>query len=108
MEFVILFVAVFIGAGIGWVLREKYAEHVVAKYLKELEINKGGLSESEKESRTTLKLETHNDTIFAYDEEGTFIAQGADLDYLDRAIKARYPDRKFKVSEENLKEIGVL
>ena len=103
MEFVILFGALVVGAYAGWQLREYYAIRQVAKLLKNTELVPPIL---EKEPRTKMRLERHSDVIYAYSEEdGSFIAQGKDLEALDDAIQSRFPERKFSVQEQNLIDI---
>lgn len=105
MEFIILAAAMVVGVAIGWQLREYAAMRKVQQMLKDSELL---FDEEEKEDRTKMRLERHGDVIYAYSEEdGTFLAQGSDLKGLDTAIRARFPDRKFAIQEQNLIDIGV-
>ena len=106
MEFVILFVAIIIGAYIGWYLREYAAMRKVHQMLKQSE----GLFDEEVKGdpRTKMRLEKHGAMIYAYSEDDhTFLAQGIDLKELDANIRARFPDKKFSIQEQNLIDIGV-
>ena len=106
MEFVILFGAVIVGVAIGWNLREYHAMrkiHELLQKAEELEVKEGSV-----ENRTKMRLEKHGELIYAFEEEtDTFIAQGKDLLALDEAIRKRFPDKKFSVQEQNLKDIAV-
>ncbi len=102
MEFVILFGALIVGFFAGWQFRELWAMRQVRLLLQEGQLQ----VKEEDEERTKMRLEFNSGTIFAYSEEdGSFIAQGADLNALDRAIQARFPGRKFSVKEDNLNEM---
>ncbi len=105
MEFIILAGAVVVGVFMGWHLRELYAIRKVKELIQQAE----ELAESEEPepSRTKMRLERHGEVIYAFEHEtDSFIAQGKDLLDLDAAIQKRYPDKKFSVQEDNLKEIG--
>lgn len=90
----------------GWRLREYFAMRKVAELLEQAE----ELVEEEPESdRVKIRLERHGDMLYAFDEEThTFIAQGADLNALDKAIQVRYPDKKFSIREQNLIDIRAI
>jgi hypothetical protein len=104
MEFFILFGAVIVGVGMGWQLRELHAMHKVKQLLEHAD----SLQEEEpQEDRTKMRLERHGEVIYAFEEDtDSFIAQGKDLLDLDSAIRKRFPDKKFSVQEQNLKDIG--
>ena len=108
MDFIVpLLVALVVGFVFGWNVREWYAIRSLHKMMMAAEAAVEEEQEEEKK-RTPMRLEKHNDIIFAYSEEdGSFIAQGSDLYALDDAIRARYPDRKFSIKEKNLEEVGV-
>ncbi len=106
MEFVILFGAVIVGAFAGWHLRELHAMHKIKELIAQAEEMENLVEEPEVQ-RTKMRLERFGETIYAYEEDGTFIAQGKDLSELDDAIRKRFPEKKFSVQEDNLKEIGV-
>ena len=106
MEILILFFVALIGVAVGWHLREVYAirqvRHLMTEHKDLLKLN-----DEEQVERTKMRLELHSGVIYAYSEEdNSFIAQGKDLEDLDLAIRSRFPDRKFSVLEDNLKEIG--
>jgi hypothetical protein len=102
MDFVVIIVCIFIGLVMGWKLREYHAMKTVHSFLKEIEEHQ----EKEIEERTKMRLERHNGLIYAFaDEDDSFIAQGKDLEDLDKAIIARFPGKKFAVQEQNLIDI---
>lgn len=104
MDFVILGGALLIGFIFGWNARERRAMNSLRKYItamEEQEANKEG-------DYTAMRLERHGEIVYAFTEEdNSFIAQGTDVYELDEAIKARFPEQKFKVKEDNLKEVGL-
>jgi len=107
MEFIILFVAIIIGIGMGWYLREYAAMRKVHQMLKDAE-ELFNAEERTDANRTKMRLERHGEVIYAYKEEDdTFIAQGLTLKDLDENIRARFPDKKFTIQEQNLIDIGV-
>lgn len=102
MEFVILAGALVLGFLAGWNAREAYAMRIVKQILKESQNQEA----QEMESRTKMRLERNGDFIFAYRvEDNAFIAQGKDLEELDKAIVSRFPGKKFSVQEQNLIDI---
>ena len=104
MEFIILIGAILFGIVAGWNLRELYAIRKVKQLIEQAE--EMVESEEPEPTRTKMRLERHGEVIYAYEEDGGFIAQGKDLLDLDSAIQKRYPDKKFSVREDNLKDIG--
>ena len=102
MEFLPLIFCIGIGVVIGWKLREYHAMKTVHAFLKEAEEQ---LDEQD-ENRTKMRLERHGELIYAFEQENdSFIAQGKDLEDLDKAIVARFPGKKFSVQEQNLIDI---
>ena len=74
MELIILFVAVFIGIGMGWYLREYAAMRKVHQMLRDSE-ELFNAEERTDANRTKMRLERHGEVIYAYKEEDdTFIA----------------------------------
>jgi hypothetical protein len=106
MEFIILIITALGGVMVGWRLRERFAERVLNKYLEEL-AEAESLESEELDNHQAMRLERHGEMVYAYDEKDNFIAQGSNVRELDSAIKARFPDQKFKVKEDNLKEVGL-
>jgi hypothetical protein len=107
MDFVILFGAFVFGMIGGWHLREYYAMRKVHQLLQQAEELSVESEQTSDEDRTKMRLERHGEVIYAFEEEtDSFIAQGKDLLDLDSAIRKRFPDKKFTVQEQNLKDIG--
>lgn len=105
IEFIVMFIMFAIGVSVGWVLRERHAIRQVEKILLSSEFSEA-VQEAEAEQRTKMRLERHAETIYAFsDEDDSFIAQGKDLEALDKAIQSRFPGRKFSVQEQNLIDI---
>lgn len=64
--------------------------------------------EEQQESTTTepkadIKIEKHNDVVYLYDQDDTFLAQGPDITSALTAAQRRFPDRKFyyRLNESN-------
>ena len=110
MEFVILFGALMIGIYLGWEAREQWAIRQVRRLLEDGDINLSKIETDEpEEERTKMRVEKHSDLLYAFTvEDDNFIAQGKDLEELDKAIQARFPGKKFSIQEDNLKDIGVV
>lgn len=108
MEFVILFGALMIGIYLGWEAREQWAIRQVRRLLDSGELFTEAET-GEEEERTKMRVEKHSDLLYAFTvEDDNFIAQGKDLEELDKAIQARFPGKKFSIQEDNLKDIGVV
>ena len=100
LEYIIIGVIAF---GAGWKLRELYALRQIFKMMKS-----GEVTQSEETPKTVLKLEKHSDVIFAYNKEtDEFLGQGDTLTSLSDALRERFPNTSFAVTEENLKELGL-
>lgn len=107
MEFLILFGALMVGIYVGWEAREQWAIRQVRRLLDSGELFTEAET-GEEEERTKMRLEKHSDLLYAFTvEDDNFIAQGKDLEELDKAIQARFPGKKFSIQEDNLKDIGV-
>lgn len=102
MDFVIiLFAGALIGFVSGWIAREKYAIRVIKDILAEVED-----AQDVEETRTKMRIERNGDFLYAFeDETDSFIAQGINLEELDKAITLKFPGKKFSVREQNLIDI---
>ena len=101
MEFIILFVVLVIGLITGWNLRERYAMLVVKDLVSEL-------STKAKENSIKIKMEKHNDHFYVYNaEDNSFMGQSDTFDNIDKLLSERYPGKKFLMTEENMKEVGI-
>jgi hypothetical protein len=105
-EYIPYILCVCVGLGFGWKLREYYAISKLTSLIEELEEQVE--VEEGKTDASRMTLEKHGDHIYAFEENGEFIAQGAKLEDLDLAIQARFPGRKFIITEKNLEDIGVI
>ena len=104
MEFVVLFIAVLIGAVTGWYVREMRAQHVVTKMVSELEKK----VEEEKKNAIKIKLEKHHEHIYVFeDETDKFLGQAETIDELDKYLADAYPGKRFLVRESDAEAIGV-
>jgi hypothetical protein len=105
MEIIILFIAALIGFAFGWHSREQWAIRQVHRLLESGELFKQDEDEPDVD-RTKMRLERNGEVIYAFTvEDDSFIAQGKDLEDLDKAITARFPGKKFSVQEQNLIDI---
>lgn len=102
MEFLILFGVLFAGILIGWELREQYAMRVVKAMIAEVD----KAQQEEEETRTKMNIERNGDFLYAFEADtDNFIAQGTNLEELDKAITLKFPGKKFSVREQNLIDI---
>jgi hypothetical protein len=104
MEFLVLFVALIIGAIAGWYIREYVAFRVLDQMLSKIEKQK----EKELENSIRIKIEKHHGQLYVFeDETDKFLGQAADMDSLDKFMAKHYPGVKFFVKESNLESVGV-
>lgn len=99
---VTIFIAVLFFA-IGWNTRERYAHYVLNKVLSKVQEH----VEEKDDSLIPISIEVHNDTFFVYNlEDKSFMAQGSSRKELEANLIARYPDKHFAATTENLKAVG--
>lgn len=98
IEYIIVALVAFL---LGWHGRVIHAKIVVAKITKEF--REEAMNEI-KEKVINAYVEKAGDTLFVYSkEDGSFLAQGKDLDELTDILMNRFPDKLFNVSPEDLK-----
>lgn len=86
---------------LGWKVRELYAVRQLSKFVKVVE-------EEKKQSKTVIKLEIHDDIIYAYrDSNNEFLCQSDSIEGIVEALSKRSPGEKFAVTKENLCELGL-
>lgn len=102
IEFVFFAIAIAaLGFIIGWWAREKYAMHVVSTIVKKA---KEEYLEDVKSSVVNVLVEKANDVFYIYaKEDGTFLAQGKNIDELTDILNERFPGKMFNVTPEDLK-----
>lgn len=106
MEFLILFIAVLVGAIVGWNLREAVAMHQVKTILNSLSTQQEEQSE-EDDNRIRISVEKHNGVFYVYGRDNNeFMAQGSNRQELEDALKERYPGKRFACDEKTLLELG--
>jgi hypothetical protein len=102
MEFLILtlvLVGVFFS---GWKAREMLAMRTINALIAQAEESEANLK------AIKVKVEKHSDQFFVHrEDDGTFMAQGKNMDELDKALRNRFPDTRFLIQEDNLKELGL-
>lgn len=109
MEFLILIVAMFIGALLGWDLRERFATHQIKRFLKEVEEMKAPEEDDSDEPKIPITIEKHNNHFYVYNKENNqFMGQAGTREELEEVLMERFPGKKFACSEQTLKEIGFL
>ncbi len=112
MDFFIITGLILIGFLIGWHLRaftimknmvDKPDEMIkLLTQLKELSEQEERFGEPVTVELIELELETHSDTLYAYDKlTGQFIAQGSNEQELLESAKKRFPDKKFWKNNSN-------
>lgn len=101
MEFVILMVALAVGVIFGWNLREVHAKRVVNNVMADLK-------EKAKENSIKIKIEKNNGHLYVFNaEDDSFMGQGDTFAIVDKLLSEKYPGKKFLISEENVKEVGL-
>lgn len=85
---------------IGWYGREIYAKHMVKKLGAQIDEI---ASEVVKESIINIDVEKHDDTLFVYKKDGTFLAQGKNIDELTDILQKKFPGKLFNASPEHMK-----
>ena len=96
MEFLIV---LFIGMCLGWKYREYTAVKIMAKHKEDIA--------NKPPPKIELTIENTGGRLYAYlAHDGSFAAQGDNWDKLTEALRDRYPGRKFKANEDNLKDVG--
>jgi hypothetical protein len=106
MDFIISLIACtlvfFMGVSFGWNLRERMAERVVKKFLKEMEGD-----QEVKESFINISIEKHNNTYYVYDkDDNSFMGQASNRIELEKVLGERFPGKRFMADSDNLKEVG--
>jgi hypothetical protein len=53
-------------------------------------------------------LEVHDDIIFMYDSKHNYLSHGNTIESLQDRLIERFPNKRFAITDENLKEIGLI
>jgi hypothetical protein len=87
---------------IGWYGREVYARillRILNKKLKQLE--------AEMAEKVMVDIEQRGESYFIYrSDDGTFLAQGKDVESAVTTLGERYPDTTFLATYESVKKLG--
>jgi hypothetical protein len=94
---------VFGGVIIGWFLREWYAMRKVEKLIN----NIGDTMVDEfKKKVIDISVEKNGDFFYVYrKDDGTFLAQGTDIEKLSDILVEKFPGKLFNCSPEDLKAL---
>jgi hypothetical protein len=88
---------------LGWVVREKYAQHKMNKFLKTVEKT---TIKSEVENTILINLVKESGVIYAYNnEDNTFLTQGKDVEEVVTNLTKYFPTKSFVANPNNLKEM---
>lgn len=102
--FGIFIVAFVLGGRYGWGLRERVAQRVVDKVIKQAEEK-----QEERKDLIQILVEKHHNHLYIYNKENNqFMAQGSTMEELNKALESRFPGKKFACSEEHLAMIKEL
>lgn len=97
MEYLIAIAGGFI---VGWFLREWYALRKVEKIIADLNTN---MVDEFKKKVIDINVEKSGDIFYIYrKDDGTFLAQGDDIDKLSDLLTEKYPGKLFNCSPEDL------
>jgi hypothetical protein len=100
----------------GWIAREAYASYRIEKLLDRLEADEEFDEEYEDEDYVVepesdlchVVIEQHNGAFFVYRREDyRFLTQANTLDDLKVNLAKLMPGKKFGITPDNLKELGV-
>lgn len=90
-----------IGFALGWWGRERYAIRVVSTIVEQA---KEEYLEDIKKTVINVLVEKANDIFYIYaKEDGSFLAQGKDINELTEILNERFPGKMFNVTPEDLK-----
>ena len=91
---------VFGGIIIGWFLREWYAMRKVEKLINNLG---DSMIDEFKKKVIDITVEKDGDFFYVYrKDDGTFLAQGTDIDKLSDILLEKFPGKLFNCSPEDL------
>jgi hypothetical protein len=98
-----------LGVWFGWKLREVSAIRTMEKIQKEQEHSRiEQLAEELASKWVEMTVEDQNGVFYAYrKDDGSFLAQGKDAIELSKHLNARFPDKKFTLTKEQLLMIGI-
>lgn len=91
-----------IGGGLiaGWFLREWYAFRKVEKIIDDINHN---MVDEFRKKVIDITVEKSGDIFFVYrKDDGTFLAQGTDINKLSDILTEKYPGKLFNCSPEDL------
>ena len=101
--FLLLLSCIGLGFVAGWILREKHAMKVVKSIVEKA---RQEYIEDIKNNIVDVKLEKAGDMYFIYSkDEGTFLAQGKNMEELEDNLTSRFPGKMFNTTPEDLKEL---
>ena len=101
MELLWLFVGILFGIYIGWTSHERAVRLRVTHLVNQFE-------ETLNESTIKIKLERHNDMMYAYElDTNHFMAQGSNAKELEDTLRSKYPGKMFAASTKDIEESGL-
>lgn len=96
-------ITIFGGIIIGWYAREWYAMRKVEKLMSNFGDN---MMDELKKKVIDIKVEKAGDVFFIYrKDDGTFLAQGSDINKLSDILVEKFPGKLFNCSPEDLAEL---
>lgn len=102
---IIIFCVWSYGVFCGWNAREKHAEKQVNKFIHKIE----NQIQTEIDNMIPITIERHKDIYYVYDEQTKeFMAQGTSKQEVEKALHARYPDKRFACKHEVLEQVGFI
>ena len=101
LDLIILFVvAVLVAYRAGWIAREIHTLKLIDRVLEE--------AEAEVEADVMeITIERVNDSFFAYGADDLFLGQGKTLVDLGVALRKRFPNTTFSISNKSKNELDV-
>jgi hypothetical protein len=105
-DFLSIFGVFALGFILGWVLREEMAKRRVDYIMKQLGEDLENLENTAKDL-IQIKIERHSGQYYVFNKEtDEFMAQAMTRAELEDSLAARYPEKRFAATPENLKEVG--
>jgi hypothetical protein len=102
-DFLSIFGVFALGFILGWILREEMAKRRVDYIMKQL----GEDLENVASELIQIKIELHSGQYYVFNKEtDEFMAQAPTRAELEDSLAARYPEKRFAATPENLKEVG--
>ena len=101
--FILMVTIFFIGSIHGWGLRERVAKKRLEQFTEFIE----NREEDEETNMIRITIEEHAGVLFVYNKDNnSFMAQGKNREEVEKALNARYPNKRFACDHDTLVKLG--